>query len=151
MNCFKIVTLGKPSGIGEDNTFKVLSEDEIAALDDEAKANYEAEIQELQTLKSSTRWILPPQSQVVLAIEFASEQTGKSDSVLDFEVVGSERTFSLSLCFLSIRSCPCAHLKSTFVLFVFLFEVHLATAVYVHSWDKFVRCKQLTSPVVVCV
>ena len=31
-----------------------------------------------------------------LAIEFASKQTGKSNSILDFEIVGNTRTFSVS-------------------------------------------------------
>ena len=46
INCFKIVTISKPFKIGENDTFKELSEEDIANLEDDAKANYEAEVQE---------------------------------------------------------------------------------------------------------
>ena len=85
INCFKIVTISKPFKIGETDTFKELSEEDIANLEDDAKANYEAEVQERQALKSASRWILPAKSQMSLAIEFASKQTGKSNSILDLK------------------------------------------------------------------
>ena len=47
-------------------------------------------------MKNSSRWILPAKSQISLAIEFASKQTGKSDSILEFEIVGNSRTFAVS-------------------------------------------------------
>ena len=93
---FKIVTIGKPHPIGGTDNFKMLSEEDIANLDEEAKANYEADVQEKQALKNSSRWILPAKSQISLAIEFASKQTGKSDSILEFEIVGNSRTFAVS-------------------------------------------------------
>ena len=93
---FKIVTQGKPTPIGKESDFRVLSEEDIANLADEAKANYEAELQERESLKSSSRWILPPRSQIIMAVEFASQVTGKSDCVLDFELMNSEKSVSIS-------------------------------------------------------
>ena len=82
----------------------MLSEEDIANLDDEAKANYEADVQERQALKNSSRWILPAKSQISLAIEFASKQTGKSDSILEFEIVEQQNV--CCICSWCLR-CSC--------------------------------------------
>lgn len=41
------------------------------------------------------RWIIPPNSEIVLRIRFTSEEVGQYDQTLNFEIVGTRRRYQL--------------------------------------------------------
>ena len=78
--------------------FEPLSDEEHEALSGEALAAYDSRHEAWDKWRerpSETRWVLPPNSCVVLAVDFLSQSVGRFDRTLGFEIVGSDTQYVL--------------------------------------------------------
>ena len=79
----------------EEEPFEELAEEDIAAMDEGARVEYEATASAYRAMRGATRWIVPAHSKIPLSIDFQSQATGGYQNVLEFEVVGSDKLFTL--------------------------------------------------------
>jgi hydrocephalus-inducing protein len=83
-----------PSAQSEEE-FEVLDEDAVATLGEDEKVQYQERLDLHIKMQKATRWIIPANSRLPMSVDFVSTKTGEFSNVLEFEVVGSDKLFTL--------------------------------------------------------
>ena len=79
----------------EEEAFEVLDEDDVAGLSEEDRVSYQEKLDAFRTMERATRWVIPAKSRLPVSVDFISKMTGEFSNVLEFEVVGSDKSFTL--------------------------------------------------------